>query len=182
MLANNNITLAEGPWNKKAYWDALERARERSAGKRHHGGVTRPGVVRRGPLLDAENALEIEGSGTLLEEQLNSEGIETEESGPMQMELLPAGPIQVEDTPLSELGSSQSEMLAPKRGNRNTGSANPALPVPEVAAPSDTLNQSILKPNHAPKPVQTIAPMSYEIGSGIDLSPAPVPRKPLPKQ
>jgi outer membrane protein TolC len=23
MLANNNITLSEGPWNKKAYWDAL---------------------------------------------------------------------------------------------------------------------------------------------------------------
>ena len=34
MLANSNITLAEGPWNKKAYWDALERARERSAGKK----------------------------------------------------------------------------------------------------------------------------------------------------
>ncbi|MDA9858711.1 TolC family protein, partial [Rubripirellula sp.] len=52
MLANNNITLSEGPWNKKAYWDALERARERSAGKQWKDGVSRPSVVRQGPLLN----------------------------------------------------------------------------------------------------------------------------------
>ncbi|MEM6366353.1 MAG: TolC family protein, partial [Planctomycetota bacterium] len=52
MLANNAITLREGPWNQKAYWDALERARERSAGMRLQYGVTRPGVVRTGPLMD----------------------------------------------------------------------------------------------------------------------------------
>ncbi len=63
MLANNNITLAEGPWNKKAYWDALERARERSAGKKRQYGVSRPGVVRQGPLQDAASAAQIIGNG-----------------------------------------------------------------------------------------------------------------------
>ncbi len=180
MLANNNITLAEGPWNKKAYWDALERARERSAGKRHYGGVTRPGVVRRGPVLSAENALEIAGGGTLLEEQLESEGIGTEQADQLQMEMLPSGPIEVQDTPLSELGSSQSEMLAPQRERRDTGAQPTPLPMPKTTAPLDVPNQSILKPNSAAKPLQTIAPMSYETDSEIDYSPVPVPRKPLP--
>ena len=63
MLANSNITLAEGPWNSKAYWDALERARERSAGKHKKYGVTRPGVVRKGPLLDPSSAAGVIGSG-----------------------------------------------------------------------------------------------------------------------
>ncbi|MEM6689471.1 MAG: TolC family protein, partial [Planctomycetota bacterium] len=51
LLANSNITLSEGPWNDKAYWDALERARERSAGRKKVYGVTRPSVVRQGPVM-----------------------------------------------------------------------------------------------------------------------------------
>lgn len=50
LLEYNNIALAEGPWPKKAYWDALERARERSAGHYYQYGVTRPSVVRTGPI------------------------------------------------------------------------------------------------------------------------------------
>ena len=182
MLANNNITLAEGPWNKKAYWDALERARERSAGKQHYGGVTRPGVVRRGPVLGAETALEIAGGGTLLEEQLDSEGIESDQADQLQMEILPSGPIEIEDMPLSELGSSQSEMLAPKRVSRDASSQSTLMPmpIPKAMAPSDSQSQSILKPSRAPKPLQTIAPMSYETNSEIEFAPVPVPRKPLP--
>ena len=176
MLANNNITLAEGPWNKMAYWDALERARERSAGKQRDGGFTRPGVVRRGPVLSAENALEIAGGGTLLEEQFESEGIGTEQADQLPMEMLPSGPIEVQDTPLRELGSSQSEMLSPKREQRD----GQAQPTPKTTAPLDVPNQSILKPNGSAKLLQTIAPMSYETSSETDYSPTPVPRKPLP--
>ena len=65
MLANSNITLAEGPWNSKAYWDALERARERSAGKHRKYGVSRPSVVRQGPVLDANAAADVIGSGAI---------------------------------------------------------------------------------------------------------------------
>ncbi len=50
LLVNSGITLAEGPWHEKAYQDALERARERSAGKQLQYGVTRPNVVRTGPV------------------------------------------------------------------------------------------------------------------------------------
>jgi hypothetical protein len=46
----NGIAFAEGPWPQKAYWDALERARERDAGWYIDYGWTRPKVVSRGPI------------------------------------------------------------------------------------------------------------------------------------
>lgn len=42
------IQLAEGPWPKKAYWDAMGRARERDASTYLNYGWTRPNVVSRG--------------------------------------------------------------------------------------------------------------------------------------
>lgn len=47
------IQLAEGPWPKKAYWDALGRARERDAGYYLNYGWTRPKVMSRGPVPQA---------------------------------------------------------------------------------------------------------------------------------
>ena len=179
MLANNNITLAEGPWNKKAYWDALERARERSAGKQVDYGVTRPGVVRRGPVLDAEAALEIVGSGTLLEEQLQSEGIESDSLDGMQMELLPSGPIEVDDTPLRELGSTQNEMLAPKRQPQDSQRQDVPLPEPSKEKPNPKpQSESILVPIDGSPSNATIAPISYE-DNNILVVPKPVQRLPL---
>ncbi len=48
LLEHNNIKLAEGPWSDKAYWDALEKARERDASYYWEYGYTRPGVVSQG--------------------------------------------------------------------------------------------------------------------------------------
>jgi len=56
LLQHNNIEIAEGPWQSKAYWDALERARERSAGRKWQYGVSRPEVVRQGPIADPQTA------------------------------------------------------------------------------------------------------------------------------
>ncbi|HTN76449.1 MAG TPA: TolC family protein, partial [Pirellulaceae bacterium] len=44
------IQLAEGPWPKKAYWDALGKARERDASYYLNYGWTRPKVMSRGTL------------------------------------------------------------------------------------------------------------------------------------
>ncbi len=54
--------MAEGCWNEKAYWDALERARERSAGRKWEYGVSRPGVVRQGEIKSPEEAAQIRPS------------------------------------------------------------------------------------------------------------------------
>lgn len=53
ILEYNNVNFEEGPWPKKAYWDALGRARERDAGLYMDYGWTRPSVVSRGPMPDA---------------------------------------------------------------------------------------------------------------------------------
>lgn len=69
LLAQSGITLREGPWNSKAYCDALERARERAAGKQWQYGVTRPGVIRRGPVKNAEGAVLMYG------DEINTQGV-----------------------------------------------------------------------------------------------------------
>ncbi len=48
LLEYNGVTLSEGPWNTKAYFDALRRARERDAGHYLNYGFTEPQVVSRG--------------------------------------------------------------------------------------------------------------------------------------
>lgn len=48
LLEYNNITLEEGLWPDKAYWDATERARERDAATFVENGASRPRVVSRG--------------------------------------------------------------------------------------------------------------------------------------
>jgi outer membrane protein TolC len=52
LLEYSNVQLAEGPWPQKAYWDALERARERDASYYLDYGWTRPAVVSRGPVAE----------------------------------------------------------------------------------------------------------------------------------
>lgn len=60
ILEYNGINLEEGPWPKKAYWDALGRARERDAGLYMDYGWTRPAVISRGPMPNAAHSLPAE--------------------------------------------------------------------------------------------------------------------------
>ena len=200
LLANSNITLAEGPWNKKAYWDALERARERSAGKQVKYGVTRPGVVRRGPVQDAQAAMGIVGSGTTSVDQsimqdgyadsVPSEVILGDPNGPMDLDLSPyRDPVEINDMPLSEMGSPQ-EMFAPEatyESMQGGGQNHIPAPIPEVQGLPES--QSLLP---LPEPnARAVAPMNYEspidesssfVGDQVevDYAPRPVSRKPLP--
>ena len=48
LLEYNGVTLAEGPWPNKAYFDAWRRARERDAGKYVNYSFTSPQVISRG--------------------------------------------------------------------------------------------------------------------------------------
>ena len=51
LLEYNSITLDEGPWPQKAYWDAHERARERDAARHMDYGASRPSVISRGEYI-----------------------------------------------------------------------------------------------------------------------------------
>ncbi|NND97280.1 MAG: TolC family protein [Pirellulaceae bacterium] len=140
LLANSGITLSEGPWNTKAYCDALERARERSAGKELQYGVTRPGVLRTGPVRDANGALEVMGrqkpsighshigTGDAVQDGvIGAEVIDgafpTEmpadpQADPLGLDVEPYqdGPI-IDSMPLSEMGSPY-QMFSPEAAER----------------------------------------------------------------
>ncbi len=65
LLDYNAITLKEGPWNQKAYWDALERARERDASYFIEYGWTRPNVQRAGPVPQGTGSDAPRGNGNV---------------------------------------------------------------------------------------------------------------------
>lgn len=170
LLANSNITLAEGPWNKKAYWDALERARERSAGKKHKYGVTRPGVVRRGPLRNGEAADKIIGSGTM------PESFDVNE-----LDLKPNDePVDVNSQPLQEMGSSTKEMLDTESPQPQKGSENLPLPgsVPVPVPDSSTFAPPVAPGSHTIGQVDYVSEFEIEVSN----APQPVRRTPLPSQ
>ena len=56
LLQYNSISLSEGPWPEKGYWDALQKARERDASYYLDYGWTRPSVISRGP-VDQSNGI-----------------------------------------------------------------------------------------------------------------------------
>ncbi|KAA5543614.1 transporter [Roseiconus nitratireducens] len=196
LLANSNITLREGPWNSKAYCDALERARERAAGHQLQYGVTRPEVVRRGPVKDAEAAVGIMGLSDNSEGQLVPGQMIPGANAPMDLEPSVPGlnapqglnapnqdaPVPVEDIPLGEMGT-PAEMFEP------AGEAPSLEPLsqPRNAAPAGQGEKSILTPEALPAPSgnQAVAPMSYQtpVGTGLrsggSAAPAPVNRIPL---
>ncbi len=197
LLANSNITLAEGPWNKKAYWDALERARERSAGKQVKYGVTRPGVVRTGPVRDADSAVNMMGGSA----DHAGEMIFGDPNDPLSMNLSPyRDTIEVDDVPLSEMGTPQqmfdpgmsSEQFAP---SNPTNSTNPISPrnresVPPMPTIDSLPDSGSLQPLDIPIG-SAVAPMNYEtpgisarISDDVDVSytPIPVARRPLPSR
>jgi len=59
LLEFNNVLLAEGPWPKKAYFDALREARKRDSGLYLDYGFTRPSVFGRGPVPQHTGTVEM---------------------------------------------------------------------------------------------------------------------------
>jgi outer membrane protein TolC len=156
MLHQNSIEISEGPWQSKAYWDALERARERSAGRKWQYGVSRPGVVRQGDIADPETAATMGkggnasfggGVGTTLPPNPEMWESDTLLNGPLDIyeslgEPLDREPVEVNDVPLSRLeppfeilqvrpqgGTAQKAMPA-RSATPSAGQASPAITSP----------------------------------------------------
>ncbi len=186
LLANNNITLAEGPWNQKAYWDALERARERSAGRKYKWGVTRPSVVRQGPVGDAEHAAHAIGSGTVNHDGTLPPGDEMTGDG-FDLNLEPhRQPVDVNDLPLSELGS-PAEMLSPGPDAREIEQLVPELGTPNQSPGQIKINgPSILVPSERSTPPtagENVTAAGYQAGDiEVSFAPEPVRRTLVPAE
>jgi hypothetical protein len=96
LLEYDNVYLAEGPWPQKAYWDALEHARERDASYYMDYGWTRPRVVSQGPTAQQTGtANDILDRSTPTFGERTTERIPEPESVPAEPapEPLPQGPI-----------------------------------------------------------------------------------------
>ena len=174
MLANSNITLREGTWNKKAYWDALERARERSAGKKIQYGVSRPGVVRRGPLADASSAAGYVNNTSLSAGQLMppsdiafpTPGSDQLGSGIEAFR----GPVEIpSDMPLSEMGDSTIELQSPDPQMREIELVPPSAPLPSPESLPDSMDDF--------GNTNSVMPIIYENEPTVSGAPAPVRRR-----
>lgn len=191
MLANSNVTLREGTWNKKAYWDALERARERSAGKKLQYGVTRPSVVRRGPLADAKVASNYIGDTSLSVGQTTPPsdmflqppgmGSDMQASDPLGSGIetfrSPVDPPM--DRPLSDFGDSTIELQSPTPRMRNIEPGPRSIPMPTPESLPDSMEDvpGTLQPIQK---TDDVMPIIYENELDISSAPAPVRRKVLP--
>lgn len=176
LLANSSIVLEEGPWNQKAYWDALERARERSAGRKLQYGVSRPGVVRQGPVRDAEAASQIIGSGTsTFGETLPPETdlFDDLPGEPLGLNLEPhRHPVEVSDRSLLDWGSTPGEML---QLGPSPDSLTPGTPS-WIPSRMPAAGGRATPPGQATQ-ARAVAPISYETPLSDDgLAPSPVRR------
>ena len=158
-LANSNITLAEGPWDSKAYRDALERARERSAGRKMVYGVTRPNVQRRGPVTRPVDGTEGIGGSNV------GVGVTGEMATPIDGEMYLDGgsvmqPIEVPNRgSLSDFGDTPAEMF----------DASPLPPDAPMATPSNgsPIGNGVIPENIQPLPNGSIPSVAPELAPPI---------------
>ncbi|QDT09498.1 TolC family protein [Planctomycetes bacterium K23_9] len=210
MLVNSGITLAEGPWNSKAYCDALERARERSAGKEMQYGVTRPSVVRTGPVRDAAGALDLMarqkptlgqtiGAGLAPVQQRDIQQYSDEiihEQIPSHFgseSLRRSEPAIIDSVPLSDMGTPQ-EMFSPSTTDVQIENIVPdEMELEDMQRRTMPLGNPTIQGTgesilNAPA-VETVLPsegrvdqVSYQAGDiGVENAPSPVRRRPLPR-
>ncbi len=126
LLEYNNVQLAEGPWPKKAYWDALGKARERDASYYLDYGVTRPRVISRGPAPQrTEGMIEELVPGAAGVEQVPTPAPDPAGELPDASEsifeelgvqaptpsLAPAGPSRLDGPALSSTGTARRSLL-----------------------------------------------------------------------
>ncbi len=146
----NSVTLQEGQWVDKAYWDAQERARERDSGTYLDYGYTRPAVVSRGPV---ESGMPTEGNPAHpgMDQQPVPESVEEEESKGDK----------------DDKNQKKSGDKAPIASNywSGFGASDSALPPPTVVTSSGQITKS----------VQAASPSDNSV-SNVDVMWQPKPR------
>jgi outer membrane protein TolC len=122
VLEYNGIAFEEGPWARKAYWDALGRARELDAARPLNYGWTRPNVVSMGSTQEAYPNASMttgptSGQPSALE-SMDTMGSPAPANGMPNRESLPPGNFEMMD----ELDSPQPQEADPLPGNFGTPS------------------------------------------------------------
>ena len=165
LLPNNSIALTEGPWNQKAYWDALERARARSAGKLKRKGVMRPDPVRTGPIWESEDSESADDFGNV--ELESDREILHNAASQLEMDSF-RKPVEVQQQPLRDLGTNTDEMVESVK----------LLPQISIATRENTQSSNFEEPV-----ILSDAGSNNEVtDKTTEFYPTPIKRKPLPSR
>ena len=127
----NSVSLQEGQWVDKAYWDAQERAREREAGTYLDYGYTRPAVVSGGPV---ESGMATEGNSARpgMIQQPAPESKEEEESDDSDKEKKSGEKPPIASNYWKDFGSSdtqQPEVVTSSGRNSSRNVSDASIPV-----------------------------------------------------
>lgn len=140
LLEYDGVTLAEGPWPAKAYFDVTRRGRHRDAGHYFNYGYSMPAVISQGPYNQAAGQPQF----------LPTDGGYETDAAPMlgpQPQALPAGPLTPPEPP-------EPPVAKPVPGLQGTPSATPATE-PTPAGPGKTTQVR-------PRQLSQSAPVSQE--------------------
>lgn len=143
LLDFNAIALSEGPWPKKAYFDALDRARQRDASPIVNYGYSRPRVISRGPLDQHENGgplrRSVRGSvdGMPVPDSILGEPLDTPAPTGPAGQPTPAGPLEILPEPAVEDAAnafSWGNLGIPRTASTPVASPTPASAVRQASA------------------------------------------------
>lgn len=124
----NNVTLGEGAWVEKAYWDAERRADERAGGVYFDYGYTRPGVVSAGP-VDAGGVTEGNISDST-PRMRNAEEVEAKEADDPSESILNKNEPEMKSTTRPNNGQRPSAA----RGGKNSSVKPASSEAPVISA------------------------------------------------
>lgn len=144
------ILFEEGPWTKKAYWDALGKARERDAGMYIDYGWTRPNVVSRGPVeqnIQSANGVEVLPPGTATPAERPEAAPETAPSDDATPE---AAPNPSEATDMAVSPASYNAAVGGGNNAMRGASATPVLRRKASTTQTDGFWESVHLTNAAP--------------------------------
>jgi len=117
LLDYNGVYLAEGPWPKKAYFDAVSQARKRDGAKFLNYGFTRPRVISRGP---------------------HAQTRKDEHRQNIELEPVPAEDLDVEEIPVPDQTEPGAPMPEPEPEPtvRRRSTRGPNLQQPQLVSPA----------------------------------------------
>lgn len=134
LLDLDSITLQEGPWPAKAYWDADELAKQRGAGHYFDYGYTRPAVVSRGQVESGQPTQGNDMTGDTMNRQRTgtptpaapAEPAPDERPSEPETEFLPLGPLKPR-SPESVPPKSQNDNGTPRASAPQRGQGSPRV-------------------------------------------------------
>ncbi|MCE9524624.1 MAG: TolC family protein [Planctomycetales bacterium] len=164
ILEYNGIQFEEGPWPQKAYWDALQRARERDAGHYVNYGWTRPAVVSRGDIPQGGVSGEVLEGAAVPPEEVQTPTPAQPKKAPANLDSKEAAPM--EPMPSESTLPAEPPMVPEKPEAKGDGTSLRAPMMLESSSSALRSSRRTSPTAAEPSPVRQVQHME-PIGSGV---------------